>query len=746
MGTMNINTSVLVVSITLILLVCASTANEVCKIKEQKLTCQYDIPNKIPPGLTEVCVENHKDIDLTRNSFSDPSWKSILTLEIYQNKEKTNSIFVHDTAFIELDSLNVLGIHTHGFSMGAIRGSHILRGLENITKLDFSGCVNLDSDFVRSSLMQDGKFTKLRTLNLNEVNTNFGSKFIKFSQQFTNMIINKRIENLNFRKTMIAFQPFNQKTYSQLLHLDLSEISYSLLSKPDDVLFPLQRFLKNLKSLNISRIFPLFWRGENLRFSNIHCTDCTEVHRLLALNLFYIENIYANDILSDIEIPVEVINSTFNLTCRMNLRVLEFRGNNVRRIQGTTIHWPDPNFLRYLDLTDNKLRFLSPNFSRGLSNLKTVLLGENQLSEMSSPELIDLIANCVSLEKLVLDRNGFSYLAESIFLHNKLLTYLSLKGNLLRQVTFATKHLKHLQYLDLANNLIHILDEQSMNRLNVLMRFQTNFCIKLETNPLECSCKSASFVEWMNKHLVYKLDHGAALNCTLEGNVVNINDKTVAKTKFMCVKTLVYASISFTAVVVIAISTVLFITVSRFLKRRRTTDQVETFLRNYRGNQVKEKFVCFLSYSNTDSDVAIEHIYKNLNETFKEITGLESDTVCIDERHFRAGAEIVAEIMRCVSDSSVIAFVVSRSFCQSNWCCLEIKEAYEQHKPIVLIFCEEVDENEMSAHLKQMFQRYTRAKLVKQGEDVNVQPGGWEGLCESIILLASRQYAENKTQ
>ncbi|XP_045184944.2 toll-like receptor 4 [Mercenaria mercenaria] len=743
MENMHFIKSLMVMSITFILLVCGSKADVVCDTTDKAMTCQYDIPKKIPPGVTEVYVENHGEVHLNRNSFSDPSWKHILILQIYQNKTTTNSIHVYDSAFRGLDSLNVLGIHTRKFSMGDIPGRNIFRGLENITELDFSGCVTLNSTFVASSLMWDGEFTKLRTLNLNEVNTFCGGRSIHFSQLFIDMLVNRRIQNLSLRKTMIQFQPFVLKGDSKVTHLDLSDTSYSISSPPGDVFVPFLQLFMNVKSLNATQMFPSFWRGDRFRFSNYHCTDCTELHDVYAFNLFFIENIFANYVLGDTGFPVEIINSTFNLTCSMNLKVLQFRGNNVRRIQGTTFHWPNQNFLSYIDFTGNKMSFLSSNVTRGLANLKTFLLGENRLSDMSSsPEFINLFANCLNLEKLVLDRNGLSYLPESIFLRNKMLTYLSLKGNLLRKVTFNTKHLKNLRYLDLSDNLIHVLDEQSMNYLNDVIHFQTNLSINLEGNPIECSCNSAPFIEWIQKKSLYMSGRDTMLNCKLEGRVVDIDDKTAAKTKFMCIRALVYVSISLAVVIAIAIITIALIAVSKLIKRRRKNDQVRRFLKNYQNNQIKEKFLCLLSYSNTDSTVAIEHIYRNLNETLKEITGLESDSVCIDERHFRAGAEIVAEIMRCVSESCVIVFVVSKSFCQSNWCCLEVKEAYEQQKPIVLIFCEEVDDNEMSAHLKQMFQRYTRAKLVQQDEDVNVQPGGWEGLCDSIIHLASRQYAE----
>ncbi|XP_045184113.2 leucine-rich repeat-containing protein 15-like [Mercenaria mercenaria] len=597
----------------LLVILCGATADDVCDRKEQRMTCQYNIPKTVPPGVTEVYVENHKDVNLNRNSFGDQTWRNILNLQIYQNEAKTYSINVYDNAFRGLDNLNILGIHSSGFGAFNVFGRNAFRGLENITEFDFSGCVNVYSEVIRSSIMQDGKFTKLRTLNLNDVSNNLriDRRFIELSQPFADMLVNKRIEKLHLSKTNIALYSLMQNKSSNILYLDISGATFSVRAT-SDISLPILIFFKNVVSLNVTQLFPQAWRGQHLKLSNFDSSKCRDVPDLFLLNLFYTEEFYANEVLSDVTDGCEIVNSTFNLTCRMNLRVLHLRGNNIRRIQAT-IHWPDQNLLYYIDLSDNKMRYLSPNTTRGLTNLKTLLLGGNQLSEMSSYlELIDLFANCYNLEKLVLDRNGFSYLPESTFLNNKLLTYLSLKGNILRQVTFETNHLERLQFLDLSDNLIHMLDELSMKRLNNLMFSQANFRFRLEGKPVECSCEGASFIKWIRKHSTYMSDRGTILNCTFEGRVVDIDDKTVAKTHFMCVRTLVYVSIAFTGVLVIGISTFLFITVSRFLKRRRTSDQVQKFLRNYRGNQVKETFLCLLSYSNTDSDVAIKQIYKKI--------------------------------------------------------------------------------------------------------------------------------------
>ena len=78
--------------------------------------------------------------------------------------------------------------------------------------------------------------------------------------------------------------------------------------------------------------------------------------------------------------------------------------------------------------------------------------------------------------------------------------------------------------------------------------------------------------------------------------------------------------------------------------------------------------------------------------------------------------------------------VMSKNYCNSGYCRLEIEQARLQGKPIILIFIEEVAEEDMTLVIREIFRKYTRVKSVLQDGVYHLQPD-WKFVCESIILL-----------
>ena len=112
----------------------------------------------------------------------------------------------------------------------------------------------------------------------------------------------------------------------------------------------------------------------------------------------------------------------------------------------------------------------------------------------------------------------------------------------------------------------------------------------------------------------------------------------------------------------------------------------------------------------------------------------DKELVCIGDRYFRPGQTIFSEIIRCLDDSAVFIAVMSKKYCNSDYCRLEIEQARLQRKPIILIFIEEVAEADMTLVIREVFRKFTRVKFVLQDGVYHLQPD-WKIVCESIILL-----------
>ena len=91
-------------------------------------------------------------------------------------------------------------------------------------------------------------------------------------------------------------------------------------------------------------------------------------------------------------------------------------------------------------------------------------------------------------------------------------------------------------------------------------------------------------------------------------------------------------------------------------------------------------------------------------------------------------------MIRCLDDSAVFIAVMSKNYCNSDYCKLEIEQARLQGKAIILIFIEEVAEEEMTLVIREVFRKYTRVKFVFEGGFYKLQPD-WKCVCESIIQL-----------
>ena len=57
-------------------------------------------------------------------------------------------------------------------------------------------------------------------------------------------------------------------------------------------------------------------------------------------------------------------------------------------------------------------------------------------------------------------------------------------------------------------------------------------------------------------------------------------------------------------------------------------------------------------------------------------------------------------------------------------------------KPIILIFIEEVPENEMTLVIREVFRNYTRVKFVSEdGMNYRLEPN-WEQVCKAVVELS----------
>ena len=124
----------------------------------------------------------------------------------------------------------------------------------------------------------------------------------------------------------------------------------------------------------------------------------------------------------------------------------------------------------------------------------------------------------------------------------------------------------------------------------------------------------------------------------------------------------------------------------------------------------------------------------SFQNNLKILTDTSRDLVAIGDRYFRVGRSIFAEIIRMLDECAVIVVVLSKTYCNSEYCKHEIEQARLMRKPIVIISKEFVEESEMNGVIKETFKHFTRVIFRFEEDDFRLQQD-WEYICQSIIQL-----------
>ena len=118
----------------------------------------------------------------------------------------------------------------------------------------------------------------------------------------------------------------------------------------------------------------------------------------------------------------------------------------------------------------------------------------------------------------------------------------------------------------------------------------------------------------------------------------------------------------------------------------------------------------------------------------QEMTKTDKEHVCYGDKHFKPGHSIFTEITQCLETSAVVVAVMSRNFCKSFYCKMELEQARLMDKPVIMIFIEDVNEADMSDVMREVFRNFTRVKIVCEDGQYKAQPD-WPSVCAAIIQL-----------
>lgn len=115
---------------------------------------------------------------------------------------------------------------------------------------------------------------------------------------------------------------------------------------------------------------------------------------------------------------------------------------------------------------------------------------ENVTCTLEQPYKIEsLYAHCIA-------NNQLDQLPRKIFQGFVNLRALNLSTNAINDVDFDRHHMNNINVLDLSHNFIRYFDEKFTSQIDLI---PYSLAISLESNPLECSCCSLSFLKWFQQ-------------------------------------------------------------------------------------------------------------------------------------------------------------------------------------------------------------------------------------------------------
>ena len=358
------------------------------------------------------------------------------------------------------------------------------------------------------------------------------------------------------------------------------------------------------------------------------------------------------------------------------IKRFEYRLNGLEQWRGPLIA-TRPAKDMVLDFSDNKFWCIAPDafnitFKQGTTFEEFILSGNKLATQMEVDINGITFKDFVQLGKLNLANNGIKKLTSGIFSHLPNMKVLNLSQNSLRQIDFEFSHMKTLQMLDLSNNLLTSLQESTLQKFSVLI-VKSHLLINLLGNPLQCSCETQHFLKWIKQHRK-QLVNFAAYTCWYKGKVVrfsNLTEVVMVDLDFQCTKQTITTIIGVIAPACLLTFLLILIVIAVFCYRYRLKLWNFFLVLAGRYQRLTDDTIftydAFVAYSCKDSQWVHDELVLHLENDNDH----QSLHLCVHERDFLPGENILDNISSKMDESRKVILVISRNFTRNKYCKFE---------------------------------------------------------------------------
>ena len=578
------------------------------------------------------------------NTITNDTFKSLENLSIEELRIKAGNLHaVEPLAFFHFSQLRTLDMNeTTGMSIADFYPAWI--GLQH-TQL---------KKLVLESMSRDKYITDLITLN---------DTF--FEKLHLCHLVDLQIGNAHILSVIYTETHFTRLQNLEILNMSNNYISMNeLYYLFDNVL----RHLTNLRELDISNQFDLN------RFATVFAVfDLPPNLSKLDMSYIYIQQKRNSE--------------PFSLTLRnpSRLSYLKYQGNYVGVLLKLDGSFPDPSVEFVADFYRNGMISFAGSFDTSILlgglRVMVLLLYDNKLGDELREKGHLIFQHFKDLISLDLSSNGIEDMPRTVFKNQNDLRYLNLSRNSLLLIDFQISHMKHMQAIDISDNLLSQFNQQLQDDLDALRQSSPNLTVNLLGNPIQCSCETLSSLWWMY-HRRSMFASFEDYTCIQNNEVTKFKKirKLLNTLDYQCSLNLIVkvsASLLATLIVVIAVSIVLYrhkwdvrFFCLRLIADRKAHLELEEIDTQY-------EYDAFVVYDKNDFEWVRNELYENL-DTKDDECGVGNQTrfrLCLHERDFMPGATIEENILRAIDSSRKTIVVLSKNFLQSKWCEFELQMA-----------------------------------------------------------------------
>ena len=716
-----------------------SDVGDGCVLSGTRLVCDQ-VPTMIPRTVQKVFLKN---INIENDSmrFDTQDWRNIRVLDIHSEIGKYFKDR-HQPLFNALPNLKILGIHALKLLW---LDKEALQGLPKLKTLDFYNSVRLNVDEVTKLFSINSSLSNVENINLGFVNTVRRLSPTALNKVFFELLRQRKIKTLNLHGMEFQIIDFkNMRKLCQSLEvLNISNVVY--IFHTGDTLLDLAP-CRTLKILDMSEWKVRFLALHYLRhhFENTLTEEFPFEVNLTGFSSLH--TIYADSLdfgVSEFEIKV---NGGY-LTCTSCLNTdhaknVYLRDNRLKWLNVSCDITCENLKLELIDLSSNGLEYISPGLLKHIVTLEDINLHDNSLYVMEEfAEFNSLFATLSKLRKVTLSANGFNTLPQNIFDRNMHLQFIDVANNKLSVVPRAFSKLAELKWLDFSKNALHILAGDNFVHFSFFIEKKLNelgsdFSLKLSGNLFTCNCEGTQLIKWLFVYLIPQIHPDPALQCLLDGVVVNIDNTAVLKSQHSCDRKSVVVVSAILSVSLIVVSVCIAVFLRSFLRRKRRNRRRQEFIDKFKNDKDNLVYLAFLIYCSKNEKLIADVILPYLSQALQVIFEADEKLIGAGFNEFRLGQTIFSEMERCIRQSAVAIYVHNQNSAECARCKRELKMACEKDKPIAVILNENVEDALVSPLLDMVINKSLNLSLVKCRNHFEFKQTANEA-CMSILDLAA---------